>query len=109
MSRVAEANGSPVAAGPRRIAIYGAGADSQLLANQRTAIRQYADAMGWITVTAIENDPDQLMTAVRTGTIDIVVCWRNSEVETAEGLSEILQARGIELLALAQSCSALLE
>ena len=27
MSRVAEANGSPVAAGPRRIAIYGAGAD----------------------------------------------------------------------------------
>jgi DNA invertase Pin-like site-specific DNA recombinase len=109
MSRFAEAAGSAMAAGPRRIAIYGAGDDSQLLANQRTAIRQYADAMGWITVTAIENDPDQLMTAVRTGTIDMVVCWRYSEVETADGLSEMLQAHGVEVLALAQSCSALLE
>src|SRR5262245_55089734 len=109
MSSVAGADGLSMAAPSRRIAIYGAGADSQLLANQRTAIRQYADAMGWITVTAIENDPDQLMTAVRTGTIDMVVCWRNSEVETADGLLEILRVRGVELLALAQSCSALLE
>jgi len=92
---------------PRRVAIYVSG-DSQLHANQQAAMRRYADAMGWVTAVIIEKDMRRLLDAAAEHAFDLVVCWRLRDLRS-ESVLECLSVHNIELLALAQSCSALME
>ena len=91
----------------RRVAIYVSG-DSELSANQQAAMQRYADAMGWVTVV-IEKDMRRLLDGAAGHAFDLVLCWRLRDLRSAESLLERLSVHDIELLALAQSCTALLE
>jgi hypothetical protein len=92
---------------PPRVAIYVSG-DSQLRDNQQAAMQRYADAMGWVTAVVIETDMRRLLDGAAEHTFDLVLCWRH-DLPSAESLVERLSVHDIELLALAQSCTALLE
>ena len=92
----------------RRVAIYIANADSGLAANQRAAMQRYADNMDWI-VTVIEDDRQHLLDGAATSAFDLVLCWRTSDLRRAESLVQRLSVHSIELLAVAQSCTALME
>jgi hypothetical protein len=92
----------------RRVAIYVSG-DSPLRANQQAAMQRYADAMGWVTAVVIENDMRRLLDGAAEHAFDLVVCWRLRDLRYAESVLERLSVHDIELLALAQSCSALME
>jgi hypothetical protein len=91
----------------RRVAIYVT--DSPLSLNQSAAMRGYADAMGWITVAVIENDMPRLLHHAAAHAFDMVLCWRTSDLRDADAMFQRLSASNTELLALAQSCTALLE
>jgi hypothetical protein len=71
-------------------------------------MQRYADNMGW-TVTVIEDNPHRLVDSAATGSFDLALCWRTSDLRDAEFLLDRLAACGIELLAVAQSCAALPE
>ncbi|HEY2153162.1 MAG TPA: hypothetical protein VGH34_20300 [Vicinamibacterales bacterium] len=71
-------------------------------------MQRYADNMGW-RVTVIEDDSHRLVDNAAAGAFDLALCWRTSELRDAEFLLERFAAYGIELLAVAQSCSALPE
>jgi DNA invertase Pin-like site-specific DNA recombinase len=92
----------------RRVAIYISNTDSRLAANQREAMQRYADNMDWI-VTVVEDDRQRLLDGAATFAVDLVLCWRTGDLRDAEVLFERLSARGVELLAVAQSCAALSE
>ena len=94
---------------PRRVAIYGDNADSRLRANQRVAMQRFADAMGWATTVVIEQDARRLVDGAADHAFDLVLCWRFDDLRSAESLLERLSAHGVEMLALAQSCTALME
>jgi DNA invertase Pin-like site-specific DNA recombinase len=92
---------------PRRVAIYASNADVALRANQRAAMQRYADAMGW--VTTVEEDTRRLLDGAADHAFDLVLCWRFDDLRRAESLLEHLSAHGVEMLAVAQSCTALME
>jgi hypothetical protein len=98
----------PPASSPRRIAIYISRPDSSLAANQLAAIQRYACAMGWVTVAIVESDEQRLLELAATHALDLVLCWRTSD-RPAESLVQLLSVHSIELLAVAQSCTALME
>ena len=93
----------------RRIAIYISRPDSPLAANQLAAIQRYACAMGWVTVAIVESDEQRLLDLAATRAFDLVLCWRTSDLRPAASLVQRLSVHGIELLAVAQSCTALME
>jgi hypothetical protein len=99
----------PPAPSPRRIAIYIFRRDSPLAANQLAAIQRYACAMGWMTVAVVESDEQRLLEVAATHALDLVLCWRTSDLRPAESLVQLLSVHNIELLAVAQSCSSLIE
>ncbi len=99
----------PPEAVARRLAIFTSSSDSLLAANKRIAMQRFADAMGWVTVTVIGDDRKQLLDGAATHAFDLVRCWRTSDLRHAESLFECLCANNVELLAVAQSCTALLE
>jgi hypothetical protein len=94
---------------PRRVAIYASNADSRLRANQRVAMQRYADAMGWVTTVVIEEDVRRVVEGATDDAFDLVLCWRFDDLRSAESLLEGLSAHGVEMLAVAQSCTALME
>ena len=96
-------------ASTRRIAIYSSSPDSLLAANQLAAIQRYASAMGWVTVDIVESDEQRLLDLAGTQALDLVLCWRISDLRRAELLAQRLSAHGIGILAVAQSCTALME
>jgi hypothetical protein len=93
----------------RRIAIYTSRPDSPLAANQLAAIQRYACAMGWVTVAIVESDEQRLLDLAATHALDLVLCWRTSDLRPAESLVQRLSVHRIELLAVAQSCTSLME
>ena len=93
----------------RRIAIYTSRPDSLLAANQLAAIQRYACAMGWVTVAIVESDEQRLLEVAEMHALDLVLCWRTSDLRPAESLVQLLSVHGIELLAVAQSCTSLIE
>jgi len=99
----------PPAPSPRRIAIYISRPDSPLAANQLAAIERYACAMGWVTVAIVEGDEQRLLEVAATHALDLVLCWRTSDFRPAESLVQLLSVHRIELLAVAQSCTSLIE
>jgi hypothetical protein len=94
---------------PRRVAIYAVNADSQLRANQRIAMQRFADAMGWATTAVIEEDERRLLAGAAGHAFDLVLCWRFDDLRGAESLLKRLATHGVEMLAVAQSCTALME
>jgi hypothetical protein len=96
-------------ASTRRIVIYVPHPDSPLAANQLAAIQRYARAMGWATVAIVERDEQRLLELAATHALDLVLCWRTSDLRRAESLVQLLSAHRIELLAVAQSCTSLME
>lgn len=93
----------------RRIAIYTSDPGSPWAANQLAAIRRYACAMSWVTVAIVEGDEQPLLDLAATDALDLVLCWRTSDLKRAESLVQRLCVHGIELLAVAQSCTSLME
>jgi hypothetical protein len=93
----------------RRIAIYISRPDSPLAANQLAAIQRYACAMGWVTVAIVESDERRLLELAATHALDMVLCWRTRDLRPNESLVQALSVRSIELLAVAQSCTSLME
>ena len=93
----------------RRIAIYTSRPDSLLAANQLAAIQRYACAMGWVTVAIVESDEHRLLDLAATQALDLVLCWRTIDLRRAESLVQRLSVHRVELLAVAQSCTALME
>ena len=99
----------PPAPSPRRIAIYISRPDSPLAANQLVAIQRYACNRGWVTVAIVESNERRLVELAATHALDLVLCWRTSDLRPAESLVRRLSVHRIELLAVAQSCTALIE
>ena len=83
--------------------------DSPLAANQLAAIQRYAGAMGWVTAAIVESDEQRLLDLAAAHAVDLVLCWRTSDLRPAKSLVQRLSAHSIELLAVAQSCTALME
>lgn len=94
---------------PRRVAIYASNADLLLRANQRVAMQRFADGMGWVTAVIIEKDVRRLLDGAADHAFDLVLCWRFDDLRSVESLLKRLSAHGVEMLAVAQSCSALME
>lgn len=94
---------------PLRVAIYQAIADPRLGDNQRAALHRYARKMGWTIVLEAIVKTDSLIVAVTAGTIDLVLVWRELDLMASDTLVGALNAHHIDYLALAQSCSALME
>ena len=65
--------------------------------------------MGWVTVAIVESDKQRLLELAATQALDLVLCWRTSELRHAESLGQLLSVHSTELLAVAQSCTSLIE
>ena len=69
--------------------------------------------MPWagLTVAIVESDEQPLLDLAAERALDLVLCWRASELRPAKSLSlaQRLSVHRIELLAVAQSCTALME
>jgi hypothetical protein len=65
--------------------------------------------MGWVTVAIVESDERRLLELAATHALDMVLCWRTSDLRPNESLVQALSVRSIELLAVAQSCTSLME
>ncbi len=81
-------------------------ADGDFAASRLQAMARYADAMGWSYRVC---KPAQLAEALRGWRIDLVLCWRFGDILDVEDLVTACHRRGVSVLALAQSCSALAE
>jgi hypothetical protein len=92
-----------------RVGLYIHASDPQLAANQRAALRLYADNMGWTIMIESAGAIEPLIDAVAEHGIQLVLCWRLSDMPEAESLFTRLQTMGVDLLPLAQSCAALPE
>lgn len=92
----------------RRVGLYINATDPQH-ANQRAALQQYAEAMGWAITMQVDGQVDPLISAAADRRIDLVLCWRLSHMPDAETLLAGLVAKGVDLLPLAQSCAAMPE
>lgn len=67
---------------------------------------QYAEAMGW-TVRVCE--PSQLAEAIEGRSVDLVLCWRLAEITDIHSLYATCNRHNVDILPIAQSCSALAE
>jgi hypothetical protein len=65
--------------------------------------------MPWTIVLEVTGTTDSLIVAVTAGTIDLVLVWRAHDLLTSDTLVAHLNAHHVDYLALAQSCSALME
>jgi len=65
--------------------------------------------MGWVTVAIVESDEHRLLDLAATQALDLVLCWRTIDLRRAESLVQRLSVHRVELLAVAQSCTALME
>ena len=93
----------------RRVAIVPTAAEPWIAENQRAALHRYAKAMGWTVAIDVKRDMSALLEAINAQTLDIVLCWRTSELIDADALFNALHGHDTEFLALAQSCAALAE
>jgi hypothetical protein len=91
------------------VGLYIDASDPQLAANQRAALRRYAENMGWTITIEIAGEIEPLIHAAGEHAIQLVLCWRLSDMPEAESLFTRLRAIGVDLLPLAQSCAALQE
>ena len=80
--------------------------ESPFGANRLHAMKRYAVAMGW---TIHLCSASELAQALAERSFDLVVCWRLSELPEAEALYAACRQHGVDILPLAQSCSALAE
>jgi hypothetical protein len=92
-----------------RVGLYIHASDHQLAANQHAALRLYAENMGWTIVIEMAGEIEPLIHAAAERGIQLVLCWRLSDMSEAESLLTRLHAIGVDLLPLAQSCAALQE
>ena len=92
-----------------RVGLYIHVSDPQLAANQRAALRLYAENMGWTITIETTGVIEPLIHAAAEHAIQLVLCWRLSDMPEAESLVTRLHAIGVDLLPLAQSCAALQE
>lgn len=67
---------------------------------------QYAVAMGW-TVRVCE--PSQLADAIAGRSVDLVLCWRLADITDIDTLYATCTRHNVDILPIAQSCSALAE
>jgi hypothetical protein len=91
------------------VGLYIHASDPRLAANQRAALRLYAENMGWTVVIEMAGEIEPLIHAVADHAIQLVLCWRLSDIPEAESLFTRLRTTGVDLLPLAQSCAALQE
>lgn len=80
--------------------------DSQFRANRLQAMERYAVAMGW---TIHICSAPELTQALAERSFDLVLCWRLSDLPQADALYAACRQHGVDILPLAQSCSALAE
>jgi hypothetical protein len=92
-----------------RVGLYIHVSDPQLAANQRAALRLYAENMGWTITIETTGVIEPLIHAAAEHAIQLVLCWRLSDMPEAESLVTRLHTTGVDLLPLAQSCAALQE
>ena len=93
----------------RRIAIYTSRPDSPLAANQLAAIQRYACAMGWVTVAIVESDEKRLLDLAATHALDLCSAGGPATSDARSPWLNDCVLHSIELLAVAQSCTALME
>ena len=80
--------------------------ESPFRANRLQAMERYAVAMGWtIHICAAP----ELAQALSERPFDLVLCWRVSDLPQADALYAACRQHGVDILPLAQSCSALAE
>ena len=91
------------------VGLYIHAADPQLAANQRAALRLYAENMGWTITIEMAGEFDPLIHAAAEHAIELILCWRLNDMPEAESLLSRLHSTGVDLLPLAQSCAALQE
>ena len=91
------------------VGLYIHAADPQLAANQRAALRLYAANMGWTIAIETTGEIEPLVHAAAEHAIQLVLCWRLSDMPEADSLLARLHTSGVDLLPLAQSCAALQE
>jgi hypothetical protein len=65
--------------------------------------------MGWTIMIEMAGEIEALIHAAAEHTIQLVLCWRLSDMQEAESLLTRLHTTGVDLLPLAQSCAALQE
>ena len=92
-----------------RVGLYIHASDPQLAANQRAALRLYAETMGWAITIETAGEIEPLIHAAAEHAIQLVLCWRVSDMPEAESLFARLRTTGVDVLPLAQSCAALQE
>lgn len=80
--------------------------ESEFRANRLQAMERYAAAMGW---TIHVCSAPELAQALAGRPFDLVLCWRLSELPEADALYAACRQHGVDILPLAQSCSALAE
>ena len=91
------------------VGLYIHASDPQLAANQRAALRLYAKNMGWTIMIETAGEIEPLIQAAAEHVIQLVLCWRLSDMPAADALLTGLHTTGVDLLPLAQSCAALQE
>jgi hypothetical protein len=91
------------------VGLYVRASDPQLAANQRAALRHYAENMGWTITIEMAGEIEPLIHAAADHAIQMVLCWRLSDMPEAESAFIRLHQTGVDLLPLAQSCAALQE
>jgi hypothetical protein len=65
--------------------------------------------MDWTIMIETAGEIEPLVHAAAEHAIQLVLCWRLSDMPEAESLFTRLQTTGVDLLPLAQSCAALQE
>jgi len=80
--------------------------ENELGANRLRAMERYAMAMGW--TFRICSAPE-VAPALAECPVDLVLCWRLSDLAQADALYAACRHHGVDILPLAQSCSALSE
>jgi len=91
------------------VGLYIHASDPQLAANQRAALRLYAENIGWTITIETTGEIEPLIHAAAERAIQLVLCWRLSDMPEADALMARLRTAGVDLLPLAQSCAALQE
>jgi hypothetical protein len=91
------------------VGLYIYASDPQLAANQLAALRLYAENMGWTITIETAGEIEPLIHAAAEHAIQLVLCWRLSDMPEADALMARLRTTGVDLLPLAQSCAALQE
>ena len=69
----------------------------------------YAEDMVWTIMSEMAGEIEPLVHAAAEHAIQLVLCWRLSDMPEAESLLTRLHTTGVDLLPLAESCAALQE